>query len=119
MNLHYAKENVLKIQDMDGLRKSKEGICAAEEFPCSADDRADFEVMDRIGMQSCSAGPKKRRYLRNQLLSFRETLSDEEWLRYAEFRFGTAMKKQPFVKRRFPEVSSFEIFDCGMIYSSK
>lgn len=50
-----------------------------------------------ISISKCYAGCKNRRYLRNQILAIRNTLSDEEWLRYTRIHYGSAARYEPFL----------------------
>lgn len=67
--------------------------------------KADYTKNTNVGISQLYASCKKKRYLRNQILSVRNSLSEEEWLRYAGFRFGTHVRYEPFLNCGFFEVS--------------
>lgn len=109
-DLDLARENTLMTLRMSTINKNSQDISTLERFHHERplyllNVKADFMVDKEISMPRHYTGCKKRRYLRNQILDVRNVLSDEEWLRYAELRFGSTVRYEPFLTGGFHKVS--------------
>ncbi|VBB32058.1 unnamed protein product, partial [Acanthocheilonema viteae] len=95
-DLNLTRKNTLITLRMGIINKSSQDINAFTHeklYLCNEPDLTDMHV----GVPKRYGNYKKRRYLRNQILAIRNTLSDEEWLRYAKLRFGEAVQYEPFL----------------------
>ncbi|VDK76947.1 unnamed protein product [Litomosoides sigmodontis] len=79
------RKNTLMTFDIDRINESGQKMFA----------KPDLDM--HISMSKCYVGCKKGRYLRNQILAIRNTLSDEEWLQYTRHRYGPATRYEPFL----------------------
>ncbi|EJW81037.1 DEAD/DEAH box helicase [Wuchereria bancrofti] len=98
-NFDLMRKNTLMMLRMGAVNKSSQDINDHEKSYrkkpfCLLNNKTDFTV----GM-----GCRRKRYLRNQILSVRNVLSDEEWLRYANLRFGSTILCEPFLICGFNE----------------
>ncbi|CAG9532437.1 unnamed protein product [Cercopithifilaria johnstoni] len=97
-DLDLMRKNTLMTLRMGIINKNNQDISAPNhEKLLYLLNKSDLTMDVHIGMPRCYSSFKKRRYLRNQILAVRNTLSDDEWLRYARIRFGSTMRCEPFL----------------------
>ncbi|EJD76077.1 DEAD/DEAH box helicase [Loa loa] len=112
-NLDLTRKNTLMTLRVGTINKSKQDTNgfkrSGNEKPlCLLNIEAGFIVDMDTSIPKCYANCKKRRYLRNQILAIRNTLSDEDWLRYAGLRYGPAVRYEPFLICGFDEEGNKE-----------